>query len=77
MKAALFALRSNELLGFVRLSHSAFPELPLSILSFNSPTAAWPFNAPYHQRSIPAQGSPHSSNLSTQVIFRFDQIQDD
>jgi hypothetical protein len=44
MKAKLIPLASNELLGFVRLSHYASPELSSLILSLNAPAAAWRFN---------------------------------
>jgi hypothetical protein len=43
MKAMLIPVGWNELLDFVRRCHSVLPEPALSILSFNSPTAAWRF----------------------------------
>jgi hypothetical protein len=48
MKAALFPLAFNELLGFVRLSHSAFLEPSMLILPFNAFSAAWRFISPNH-----------------------------
>jgi hypothetical protein len=39
MKAALFALRFNEMLDSVHRSDSASPDLSWLILSFNSPDA--------------------------------------
>jgi hypothetical protein len=52
MKGKLFAVGFNELLDFIRRDHSASPDLPPSILSFNSPDAAWRFNVPQHQHSL-------------------------
>ncbi len=71
MKAIQSALRLNELLGFVHLCHSALPEPSRLILPVNATSAAWRFNHPYLQISIPARGSPHSSFISIQEISRF------
>jgi hypothetical protein len=54
----------------VRRCHAALPEISTLILLFNVFSAAWRCNSPYHQRSILAHGSEHSSNVSTQAIFR-------
>jgi hypothetical protein len=43
MKGVLRRVGLNELLDFVHRSHSAFPEHPLWILSFNVNNAAWRF----------------------------------
>jgi hypothetical protein len=77
MKGTQSRVGLNELLGFGHLSQSAFPEHSILILSFDASNAAWRFSQTHHQLSILAQGSQHSRSASTQVIFRFDQIQDD
>jgi hypothetical protein len=43
MRAMLFPVGCNESLDFVRPHHSAFPEPSPTILSLNSPAAAWRF----------------------------------
>jgi hypothetical protein len=50
MKDKLFAVGFNELLGFVRLSHSVPPEPSMLILSSNIASAAWRFNIHEHQQ---------------------------
>jgi len=60
------------LLGFVRLSHSALPDLSTLILSFNAPRAAWRFNSPKHQLSILARGSQHSSSAAFKLNLSVD-----
>jgi hypothetical protein len=52
MKSKLAALRSNELLDFVRRYYSAQPEPSPLILSSNIPSAAWRVIQPKHQRSM-------------------------
>jgi hypothetical protein len=69
MKAALFALRSNDLLGFVERRHSSIPSSSTLILSFNSVSAAWRFNLPKHQALICARGSQHPSSMSIQELW--------
>jgi hypothetical protein len=49
MKAALFPLALNELLGFVGLHHSRAPEPSALIVSSNLSIAAWRFNSAQHQ----------------------------
>ena len=71
MKAALFPVGSNPLLGFVRRSRSALPELSSLILSFNTTSAAWRFNLTKHQLLMSARGSQHSSSISIQAIRSF------
>jgi hypothetical protein len=55
MKEMLTPVGCNELLDFVRLYHSASPDLSPLILSFTSPAAAWRFIRPNHQGSILAR----------------------
>jgi hypothetical protein len=66
MTDMLIPLRLNELLGFVRLSHSAFPEPSTLILSFKVFNAVWRFNSHYQQCAIFVRGSEHSSSISIQ-----------
>ena len=66
MKATLFALAFNELLGFVRLNHSAFPQPSMLILSFDVTSAAWRFILPKPQRLLSVRGSEHSGSVSLQ-----------
>jgi hypothetical protein len=58
--------KANELLDFVHLRHSSFPDPSTFILSFNAPTAAGRFNSPVYQLSIHVRGSEHSSWSSPQ-----------
>jgi hypothetical protein len=52
MKAPLFPLALNELLGFIHRSHSVLPQPSMLVLSFNVPSASWRFNSPKQQLSI-------------------------
>jgi hypothetical protein len=52
MKDKLFAVGLNELLGFVRLSHSASPDHTGLILSSTTPDAAWRFESHEQQLAI-------------------------
>jgi hypothetical protein len=76
MTAMLSRVGWNDLLDFVHRRHSASPDLPLSILPFNVPTAAWRCFSPEHQLTIPARGSVDSRVINTQEIFCFVVIQD-
>jgi hypothetical protein len=69
IKGKLIPLRSNDLLGFVRLSHSTIPNHSMLILPFNATSAAWRFSLAEHQLSMLTQGSHLSSRMSIQGIF--------
>jgi hypothetical protein len=66
MKSKLIPLALNELLGFVHRSHYVALEPSRLILAFNSFSAAWRFNSPYHQRPMQGRGSQHSNCISLQ-----------